>query len=117
MKHQTPRTVRFWAFNPETLDWVRVALRDGESVTLGGHTRATDEGWSVCGDTYAREGNRIELSAWSDGRDCDGRLSRCWGGEWTVGGPMRTVPDGYEVPDFDEVSASQRDEYAELAGY
>jgi len=30
---------------------------------------------------------------------------------------MRTVPDGYEVPDFDEVGASQRDEYAELAGY
>jgi len=119
MTDRQPNRIRIWAFHPETLDYVRLALRDGESVTLGGNYVETDEGYSRHASTYTRRGSVIERSDFDDGRDCDGRLARGWEGRWTLGGPMfQPRTEGAPLlPDFSEADAWQRDEYAEAAGY
>lgn len=122
LEDDDPRTVRFWVMHPERLDWVRISLREGEQVTLGGRRRATDEGWTMSADTYTRDGDAVFHEHVSDGRDCDGRLTHGWKNRWDLadGGRLRRPPiEGapltpcWESDDDDW----QRDEYAEAAGY
>lgn len=119
-RHSNPRTIRFWALHPESIDWVRLSLRDGDRLTLGGRRIQTDEGWSMNAETFSRDGETITSSLISDGRDCDGRLSSGSECHWTYGGPMqRPSIDGDPITPRWIASGKgwQRDEYAEAAGY
>jgi hypothetical protein len=132
-----PPNARFWVF------WnygpVKLTLEPGQSLTAHRWER-TDEGWSSETEIYRHEGDRVRCKAKNDGRDCDGRLTSLWEGEamldgnrpplchfnsfqdekgryfeeWTAyrhnGGECRRM-------EFKTVEESQRDEYAEAAGY
>ena len=65
-------TLRFWLY---VHGWVKVSLTEGQSLSWaqGGQT---DEGWSSNGlSLYYSPNGFVRLTEWSDGRDCDGRLS------------------------------------------
>lgn len=109
--------VTFWAKNPETRKWTSVELWDGCSVTLGGSYRETFEGWRTHSSRYTLKGDTVYLETIDDVLDCDGRVLRKWFGIWDVGSPMERSRDGYMVPTFVELEASQRDYRAEKAGY
>lgn len=116
------KNARFWTFingGP-----VKLTLRPGQSLS---HSRFahTDEGWSRESYTWTHHGDRIE-SAWcEDGRDCDGQLTRRGTGfaqldklgenpAWPPDDPNMA---GVLWPEWEDVETSQRDEFAELAGY
>lgn len=121
---------------------IAITLKDGESeeFTSGG---STEEGYGYTGKTYRREGNSIFVSTRSWGRDCDGgyehnrefecnisqlasRPAIC-STEWVKNADGEEVfTENYftdatgkpvMIPTWESIGASQRDEYAELAGY
>ena len=107
-------------------DWngglVKITLRPGQSLSW--ETRGpTDEGWSAEGYTWTHAGDVIECEGWSDGRDCDGRLSSyaesvCSLDELQAGNePYAEDCEGIRYPRWERVDAGQRDYQAELAGY
>lgn len=111
---------RFWINENGTPSKVTLAPGQSLSWSQGG---PTDEGWSASGWTLEQPLDRPEwvtLSRWSDGRDCDGRLSRHWEGECHITRLHShlneyTHPSGQ--PDWSEQGAGQRDYSAEAAGY
>ena len=109
--------VCFWAKNPETRRWTSVVLRRGFCVTLGGNHVETEEGYRCHAHHYTLRGTVVHLEIIEDGCGCVGRVTRYWRGQWTVGGPMERSRDGWMVPKFTETHSSQRDYYAEKAGY
>lgn len=113
------RTVRFWTMHPETKDWVRVSLRDGDAITVGGNRRKTDEGWTLSGVTFTRDGDSITAIHFHDGVDCDGRLSGGFSLTWAAGGNLRrcAIDDAPLQPDWQDCDSWRYDETAEAAGY
>ena len=89
-----------------------ITLKLGQSLShyTGG---PTDEGWSSHEVTWTYNAPReIAREYYSDGVDCDGRLSSCGENVW----------DGQELnewgyPAWQDVSHSQRDYSAEAMGY
>ena len=80
----------------------------------------TEEGWSSQSEQYTHEGDRVVNEMCSSGRDCDGRLDQyskweCKLDELQNDPPRPSKP--LSTPDWTKVSASQRDQYAEAAGY
>lgn len=116
-------TARFWCYFGGR--WVRLALRDGQSVTM--HDGApTDEGYSYESETFTREGDLIVSEYTSEARDCDGRLDR----HATYVCPIDRLQAreaneyqatdlgaGARLPDWQDGHAWQRDYEAEAAGY
>lgn len=110
---------RFW-INLGADNAVRVKLNPGQSIEWSRNGR-TEEGWSAEGETYRLEGDTVVREWWTDGADCDGRLSDAgeaicrvdaldaysyqWEGKWHSA-PLWTVVDRY-----------YRDYQAEAAGY
>lgn len=110
--------VTVWVWHADR--WQGLRLAPGESVTLSEGGR-TDEGWSRSDETYTRteDGSVVLLDAYSDGVDCDGRLSTTWHGVCPVG-DLGAVPEddhGPARPRWTELSRRQRDYSAEAAGY
>ena len=112
------KTLRFWVY------WrggpVKLALRDGQSLAAGFH-EPTDEGWNSEGSTWSRKGDEVTEQWWSDGRDCDGRLSRqgtcrCHARDLFGGIREENDPD-VAYPMWHAVDSSQRDYSAEAMGY
>lgn len=112
---------RFWIWWAD--GWVKLTLRRGDVLTVhrGG---PTDEGWSSETETYRYDGVFVTCRSETDGRDCDGRLTReavhrCH----VLGLRARLNESGYRppggggVPLWREVSAGQRDYSAEAMGY
>lgn len=115
---RTDGAARFWVYHRG--DWVRLALRPGESreYSFGGRT---DEGYFSESGRYSHTGDGI-LSEWCEwGRDCDGGYERS-GESWCPLADL-TAHDASEcglrsdLPAWRPVSRAQRDEFAELAGY
>ncbi len=118
---QNPPNARFW------VDWngtySKITIPVGQRVEFCCWTR-TDEGWASENRRYTNTGHSVELDIWDCGCDCDGRLDRFTS---LVCGldqlKAREGCDEYEesrgllLPVWDRVSASQRDEEAEKAGY
>ena len=75
-----------------------------------------DEGWSAEGWTVSHEGDHVRLEWWSDGSDCEGRLSRGGVSVWD-GETYRKGHDGTFVPAWQAEGSHQRDYTAEAAGY
>ncbi len=120
MKDVTPRTVRFWHRVNDC--WTRIALRDGDSLAwnYGGRT---EEGFACGSYAWARDGDELRFSAWTQERDCDGLTSF----EWDCTCPIAERGSGYPIPAGDDASdvgpnwqverQGQRDHEAEKAGY
>lgn len=110
---------RFW-INRGADNAVRVKLEPGQTLSWE-HGGRTDEGYSIEGESYRHEGDRIVREWWSDGRDCDGRSSN--GGEDVCRLDMLDAHT-YEwegvthtAPKWTPEDVYQRDYAAEAAGY
>jgi hypothetical protein len=114
-------TLKFWQYINGSP--VRLKLRPGQTLRHFRFSRDC-EGWSSESNTWtAADDGSLISTVLSDGRDCDGRLTR--------GGTYRSVRlyanadvesstwNDRQIfyPEWDEVSSSQRDEYAEMANY
>jgi hypothetical protein len=64
--------VRFWSF--ENGAAVKLTIRDGHPLRWA-YSERTDEGYAAGGFEMYRVGDTVICETWSDGRDCDGRLS------------------------------------------
>lgn len=82
----------------------RITLTEDKPVTLY-HSSPTDEGWHSEGCTYWLENGIVYADHYTDGRDCDGRLSTEY--------HTRRLTDGT----WELLNRSQRDYTAEAAGY
>lgn len=112
---EVPKVVRFWMWHNG--GYVRLTLRDGQSLSW--QTRGpTDEGWHAEGETWRYECGVVLNEMWTDGVDCDGRLSTesefvC---PWTDLA-AHVTPDKVGTPKWERASAGQRDYSAEAMGY
>ena len=117
---------RFWHWTND--GWVKITLKPDQELT---HSRGGrhEEGWQHRDTTFYYDGLVVERHEFSDGVDCDGRLSsesistcRKWG--------LHALPcyigskagvDRYSEdmlrPDWQHGKSSQRDYEAEKAGY
>lgn len=113
------RRARFWYYFADVDGWVRISLSADQELT---HVSGGDheEGFSVTYITFrfdADEG-KVYLSEYCRWRDCDGpgsssRESECpveFLAAWMAG-------DGTMTADWRDVGSSQRDYFAEAAGY
>jgi hypothetical protein len=116
MQNATPRTVRFWAWAND--GQVRITLRPGQTRHWA-RSYPTDEGWNAEGETWTHEGDHVARTSWTDGRDCDGRMSTDTRLECALERltDRRDSPDWEPSPDWLRVESSQRDYQAEAAGY
>lgn len=120
------KNARFWIYlngGP-----VKLTLRPGQSLRWwqGG---PCDEGWSSESETWTLdEDENVLRREWcNDGSDCDGRLTRYGECEANLDELFVVEPyfsddeqglwEGVKYPDWQRVSAGQRDQYAESMGY
>jgi len=82
-----------------------------------------DEGWSSETNIWENDKGRLFNECISDGRDCDGRLTRHWAGYATdlTGNPDWSgyTHEGKSIayPKWEELKSGQRDYSAEAANY
>lgn len=113
------RNARFWILGRNS-NPVKLTLRPGQSLAHYTFTR-TDEGYSATFERYTHEGKHVLCQWENDGRDCDGHSTR----EGESMSPLGMLRDGWKddtdstviYPAWQQVSESQRDEYAEAMGY
>lgn len=111
------KTIRFWDYVNGP---VRLALRDGQQLRHceGG---PTDEGYSWTAITWRIEEGFLVAESYTTARDCDGPIERratvrAKLDELTAG--RRDDDDGsIAYPKWEATGSSQRDHYAEAAGY
>ncbi len=67
------RNARFhvWAHG----GWVKVTVRNGQTLSWG-YASTHDEGWSSYHESWENEGGILRSETFSDGTDCDGRMSQ-----------------------------------------
>lgn len=115
------KTVTFWTYFEDRWQGIRLTL-GGEPVALGWSER-TDEGWSSAHESYELveddEGLVVLCEVYTDGRDCDGRLSTEWHGFCRAENLTATPEDEYGParPQWAKLRRGQRDYSAEAAGY
>lgn len=113
------KNARFWTYingGP-----VKLTLEPGQAA-YHHHGERTDEGWASESTQWTHEDGGVRREWTTDGRDCDGRLTR-HGADFC---PLDQLHDLINTtgedstihwPDWQRESAGQRDEYAEAAGY
>ena len=120
------RNARFWAHLGESRGWVKVTLRPGQVLDhhMGG---PDDEGWWAQGVYWHHEGDHVRREWYTDGADCDGRMST--GGEARCGlAELAALPaesrrwSGTTLvyparPQWTPADKWQRDHAAEAMGY
>lgn len=103
-----------------------VTLSDASPTFAHGHSARTDEGWSSVHETFTLTDDGVMLESYTDGRDCDGRMSThgeafCPFDKLSAIVPWeyRDNPDAapFRYPEWQELSRGQRDYSAEAAGY
>jgi hypothetical protein len=110
---------RFWIY--QNGDFARLALKPGESQEHSTHGYH-DEGWSSEWQRWTHNGDHILLEWASDGRDCDGRLSRDGEAMCPLGNLKDRAAYGSDdpkirLPEWQEVESGQRDYSAEAMNY
>ena len=112
---------RFWIWHRESFVKLTVP-HDGEINLSDGYR--TEEGYHSEHERYWIEDGFLMRESDSYDQDCDGPLERfctccCPLGDLQVREPHEDLPGGEGVllPEWQRVSASQRDHWAELAGY
>jgi hypothetical protein len=106
---------RFWIWHND--GWVKLTLRPGQVFTVvdGG---PTDEGYSYTAQVYTHEGDHILRETSTRAADCDGPheyYADCTAALDAL--QEYLCDDGTRVPSWERVRASQRDRFAEDAGY
>jgi hypothetical protein len=108
---------RFWVWWND--GWVKLTLMPGQTLAVG-YGGPCEEGWSRYSEQWSHVGDRVEREWVSEGRDCDGRLSQ-YGEDFAWLSELASVGRGeFEemlAPRWHDSQSSQRDEFAELAGY
>lgn len=115
-----PRTVRFAVWENGT--WSRIGLTDGQQLS---HTEGgpTDEGYSYENTTWIREGDTLRREYTSTARDCDGPLEHRQDSVCHIDEAEADYHEDIETgeiimrPNWEKVSSSRHDAYAEAAGY
>jgi hypothetical protein len=111
---------RFWTY--ANGGWIKLTLRPGDTLAhcTGG---PTEEGWERRSETYEFDGRHVRREILSEGRDCDGYLSRFVSQECPLARlaavevePDYAPPGGFR-PDWVDADAEVYDEQAVLAGY
>lgn len=120
---------RFWEYINGSL--VKLTLRPGQRLHHS-HSETTDEGWSAESKywEYDADWSTVSFVSVSDGRDCDGYLSRTTEGQcWVVDLNSRPAfigqnpdyedlyHDTIKLPNWEYDSARIHDESAIAAGY
>ena len=122
--------IRFWKFN-QNWNWVKITLRPGQKLT---HRKVwfNGEGWSLFEETWKSciEDRQVTCTRFSDGRDCDGRLTTedqfvcSWEdlkadrSTMDVDGGLRTSHEvEIQRPTWKRLDSWQRDSFAEAMGY
>lgn len=111
------RNVRFWVWWNDGL--VKLTLRPNKTLRMY-HTEQHDEGWSSEHEVYEIGDDGMVYSySGSDGADCDGRLSMSFIYVCKPGSMQSKYNKHAKVwyPDWQEESACQGDQYAEVMGY
>lgn len=101
-----------------------VVLTNGKSISFHSHRR-TDEGYQSEKEVITLRDRVLKLRWWSDGRDCDGRLTQegrsCCPVHRRASVRHRKYgnekPARDRFPKWEEGERSQRDESAERMGY
>ena len=116
------KNARFWTWANGA--YVKLTLKPGQRLSWSRFIRE-DEGWSESGETWelSRDGLAIILEWYSDGCDCDGRLSN--GGDMIASADPFTFEPSPQCapgeiimrPDWQDGDQYQRDYQAEAAGY
>jgi hypothetical protein len=112
----TKQTVRFWHHHKGA---VLIKLAAGQTVRHF-HAYSTDEGWGSETTSYYFDGRTIECAWSTDGRDCDGRMTRggltyCPASQAQAG--YHDAEYGITFPAWQEGESTQRDYSAEAMGY
>lgn len=114
---------RFWTYHPVADSFVKLTLKPGQTLH---HWQGwpTDEGWSSAAMTWSFDGEVVCREVIHDGQDCDGRLTtmrrqQCALADLRVMREDDTLRDHKSpwLPDWSDVSSSQRDYAAEAMGY
>ena len=114
------RNVRFWLYHHRSQ--VKLTVRPGQTLTFG-FSEPTEEGWHGENVTihYDADNRVIVRESACEGRDCDGFMGRYV----TTAAMIGRLADGVKdlddpevvYPDWQRIEESQRDQYAEMAGY
>ena len=109
------KQARFWVYH---VGAVRLKLKPGQTLRHS-HGGATDEGYNWEANSYSFDGKQVVCDWHSDGRDCDGRMTR--GGTVVARycdlAKGHRDEDGITFPVWNEIEASQRDHAAEEMNY
>jgi hypothetical protein len=128
---QSPPNARFWVYWND--QYTKLTLRPGEELSFSQGGR-TDEGWFRNSETYEYQYEhdtppRIVVSVENAGADCDGRLDRYYQSACDVDQLQARLVDesdclweypdvrGLRLPQWQPLSAHQRDYAAEAMGY
>jgi hypothetical protein len=105
-------TARFWVW--VNSGWVRLALRDGESVC---HVEVVPDwdGYKSKAQEWTREGDSVGYYRRIDSRDCDGffRTECELACDVSDLEALSGIDDGPRVPDWKEWSSTSKDSHAE----
>jgi len=133
---QNPPNARFWVY-PRCGSPVKLTLRPDQELTVY-YTWSHEEGWSAEGYTWSHEGDHLREEHFTDGCDCDGRLSTttirtcrlarlveiepyCETSlDYTVMSELEAAWEGVRWPDWQRQpfpGSYRRDYTAEAAGY
>lgn len=111
-KEQT-KVARFWVWWNQ--GYVKLTLREGKRIDLS-NSEATDEGYNYIAESYTIDGPMLNCEVAHGGSDCDGRIDNYREHEAPINELRYRCSIG-ECPEWQELGCSQRDQFAELAGY
>jgi hypothetical protein len=121
------KSARFWVDHKGS--YVKLTIKKDQELntTEGG---LTDEGYDYTNTSYTFDGKEVECVSVRDAKDCDGRASWSWEAFFdatnyqTRSAFVGWTEDGEEIrdqsiqlPQWEKLSSSQRDVYAEMMGY
>jgi len=119
-----PRNMRFWVWWNH--GWVKLTLTRKRPVIKLSRGDWTEEGWSAEHEVFklAPEGKGVDCEKHTYAKDCDGPHEWHWEGFCHYTELREPIEDEIfdgdspgERPKWQEKSCSQRDMYAEVAGY
>lgn len=117
-----PRTVRFWTYETAVGGWVRLALRDGQALRYCSN-RPHSEGYHREYTEWERDGERVICRSSVYSSDCDGRHEYHTESYFHIDDAEADSVVDFETgeyirkPLWQAGATSQRDAYAEAAGY
>lgn len=109
---------RFWVWVND--GFVKLSMRPGTTLEWS-HRWQHDEGWSLEALSFEYDGERVRCQQVTDGRDCDGRLTRCTVTTCSAGHllmrPVTLDGETHLMPQWELEEHQQRDYSAEAMGY